>query len=105
AARAVARGTRAAGPVLCHGLAGSIEFLLDMARDTGEGTYLAEAETLARLLRAFAVEREEGLLFSSEMPHVFSPDYLVGYAGVAACLLRVGSGGRLPHLLSREGFE
>jgi tRNA A-37 threonylcarbamoyl transferase component Bud32 len=105
AARSVARGTRWAAPTQCHGLSGSIECLLDAFHATGDRAYLAEAGSLARLLEAFAVERDGMLLFSSESPAVFTPDLMVGYAGVAACLLRLSDPERLPHLLSHEGFR
>ncbi|MGH2585164.1 MAG: lanthionine synthetase LanC family protein, partial [Dehalococcoidia bacterium] len=88
----------------CHGLAGAIEFLLDMFQATGDRAYLADAGVLARLLEAFAAERDGALVFPSESPDVFTPDYMVGYAGVAACLLRL-SAPDLPHLLSRAGFS
>ena len=104
AARTVAHGTRWAGPTQCHGLAGNIEFLLDMYQATGNRAYLTEARTLGRLLEAFGVEREGAPLWVSESPHVFSPDYMVGYAGVAVCLLRLSDPWLLPHQLSRRGF-
>lgn len=105
AARAAARGTRWHGPTQCHGLAGSIEFLLDMAQSTGEPVYLDDAYTLARLLEAFVVEQQGNRVVSSEQPDVFSPDYMVGYAGVAVCLLRLSDPDRLSHQLSRRGFR
>jgi tRNA A-37 threonylcarbamoyl transferase component Bud32 len=105
AARAVARGSRFVGPVQCHGLAGNIEFLLDMFQATGDRAYHGEAESLARLLEAFGVERDGGLVWSAESPSTFSPDYLVGYAGVATCLLRLSAPERLAHQLSRRGFR
>jgi lantibiotic modifying enzyme len=104
AARTVGHGARWAGTTQCHGLAGTIEFLLDMAQATGQRSYLHDAHTLARLMQAFASERDGLLVFPSEGVHVFSPDYLVGYAGVATCLLRLGDPERLPHLMSRRGF-
>lgn len=105
AARMVARGTRNAGPTQCHGLAGNIEFLLDVYRETGDRAYLNEAHSLARLLEAFAQERDGHLVFSAERPDVFTPDYMVGYAGVALCFLRLSDPDRIPHQLSREGFR
>ena len=90
AARAAARGARSSGPTQCHGLAGNIEFLIDIYRETGETAYLAEASSLARLLEAFATEREGSLVFPSDAPESFVPDYMTGYAGVACCFLRLG---------------
>jgi hypothetical protein len=56
------------------------------------------------LLEAFASEQDGLLLFPSESPGTFSPDYMVGYAGIAMCLLRLSDPER-PHQLSRRGFR
>jgi lantibiotic modifying enzyme len=105
AARAVVRGGRWLGPVQCHGLAGSIEFLLDVYQSLGEPSFLNEAQTLALLLGAFAIEEEGLLLWPSEWRSVVTPDYMVGYAGVALCLLRLSEPERRPRQLSRQGFR
>jgi len=105
AARSAARSGRWAPPVQCHGLAGSIEFLLDAYQVLGDATCLREARSLARLLEAFATERDGRLLWPSEAPGVFSPDFMVGYAGVAACLVRLSDPEHLPHVLSRATFR
>ena len=104
AARAVAQGTRWAGSTQCHGLAGNIEFLLDMFQATGDAGFLSEARALGRLLEAFGSETEDGLVWPSESPVVFSPDFQVGYAGVAACFVRLSAPDRLPHALSTKAF-
>jgi lantibiotic modifying enzyme len=105
AARTVARGVRSQSPIQCHGLAGNIEFLLDMSRSTGDQAYLAETRSLARLLEAFGREKNGVLMWPSDPPDVFTPDYIVGYAGVAVCLLRLGDPEEVPHQLSRPGFR
>ncbi len=105
AARTVARGARWIGPTQCHGLAGNIEFLLDMFQATGDEAYWAEARSLARLLEAFAVERDGLLVWPSEYPAVYTPDYMVGYAGVAMCLLRLSDPHHRTDQLSRRGFR
>lgn len=104
AARSVARGSRRAGPTQCHGLAGNIEFLLDVFQATGDAAYLREARSLARLLNAYASEREGRLEWPSESPVIFTPDYMVGYAGILPCLLRLADPERRPRQLSRAGF-
>jgi lantibiotic modifying enzyme len=104
AALSAARGSRWSGPTQCHGLAGNIEFLLDMYQATGDAGHLREARALASLLDAFALERDGGLVWPSESPDVVTPDYMVGYAGVALCLLRLAQPGTRPHVLSRNGF-
>lgn len=105
AAHTVVHLTRSANPTQCHGLAGSIEFLLDMFQITGEPQYLGEAAGLARLLEAFIVKRDGLLLCSSEQPTLFSPDYMVGYGGVAVCLLRLADPQIQAPLLSRCGLR
>lgn len=105
AARATAQGTRWAGPTQCHGLAGNIEFLLDMYQATEDAAYLADARALGRLLEAFGSETPDGLVWPSESPLIFSPDFQVGYAGVAACFLRLSAPDRLSHALSKKAFR
>lgn len=104
AALSASEGARWANPTQCHGLAGNIELLLDMFQATGEARWLSRARVLEKLLQAFAVEWEGALLFPSESPTVFSPDYMVGYGGVASCLLRLADPEKRPHGLSRAGF-
>ncbi|HET8840179.1 MAG TPA: class IV lanthionine synthetase LanL [Ktedonobacteraceae bacterium] len=104
AAWTVARGSRWAGPTQCHGLAGNIEFLLDMFQGTGQQACYAEARTLARLLETFATRQDEHLVWLSDSPSL-SPDYLLGYAGVLSCLLRLANPAHQPHQLSRRGFR
>lgn len=105
AARTVARAARWINATQCHGLSGNIEFLLDMYRATAEPAYLSEAQSLARLLEAFATEREGLLVWPSEPPWVYSPDYMVGYAGVAVCLLRLAEPELRPSQLTCAGFR
>ena len=105
AARTVAQAARWIGPTQCHGLAGNIEFLLDMFQATGDRAYWVEAGSLARLLEAFAVERDGLLVWPSESPATYTPDYMVGYAGVAICLLRLGDPHHRYHQLSRRAFR
>jgi hypothetical protein len=104
AACTVAWGTRWASPIQCHGLAGNIEFLLDMFQSTADRAYLVEACSLARLLAAWAVEQDGLLVFPSEERETITPDYMVGYGGVATCLLRLSDPTGLPRQLSRRGF-
>lgn len=90
AARTVARGSRIGSAVRCHGLAGTIEFLVDVAQATGERWPLEEARSHARLLDAFVRRRPDGhAIVPSESPDVVTPDYMVGYAGIIPALLRL----------------
>ena len=76
-----------------------------MFQVTGDRAYLAEARELARILETFALEWDGLLVWPSEEPTVVTPDYSVGYAGVAVCLLRLADPKGLPHQLSRRGFR
>ncbi|MDA3625227.1 class IV lanthionine synthetase LanL [Saccharopolyspora sp. WRP15-2] len=105
AARATAHGTRWAGPTQCHGLAGSIEFLLDAHQATGDTTYLAEAYVLGELLMAFRSDDDGTLRWPSDSPWVRSPDYMLGYAGVALALLRLAEPGTRSHALAADRFR
>ncbi|GCE12809.1 class III lanthionine synthetase LanKC N-terminal domain-containing protein [Tengunoibacter tsumagoiensis] len=97
--------TKHGSPVLCHGLAGSIEFLLDLYQETQEPLYLSQAQLFGRLLEAFATEQEGHLTFFSDRYDVSSPDYQVGYAGIAMSFLRLSAPERIPAQLSRAGFR
>ncbi|MDP9106531.1 MAG: hypothetical protein M3N49_11440, partial [Candidatus Eremiobacteraeota bacterium] len=105
AALTTARGSRWASPTQCHGIAGSIEFLLDAFQSTGCVAHLAEARSLARILDGLKLERGENVVWASESPVVVTPDFNVGYAGVAVTLLRLADPRRRPHCLSRRGFR
>ncbi len=103
AGRTVARAGRHASPVQCHGLAGSIEYLLDVYRATGDAAWREEAWTLERLLDAFRLEHNGQPTWGSDdgAPNI---GYMVGYPGVALCLLRLADPGR-PHQLTLAGFR
>ncbi|HEY7035495.1 MAG TPA: class IV lanthionine synthetase LanL [Thermomicrobiales bacterium] len=105
ALRTVARGTRWVAPPPCHGLTGGIELLLDAYQASGDPAHLTEARSLARLLEAFALEQDGLLVWPAESPVRITPDYMVGYAGVAATLLRLAAPDRRPHGLCRRGFR
>jgi lantibiotic modifying enzyme len=102
---ATARAARWASPVPCHGLAGNIELLLDAYQRDGDRAHLAEARSLQQLLEASALAQDGHLVWPSETPAVITPDYHVGYAGVAATLLRLAAPEQRPHGLSRAGFR
>jgi len=105
AARSVAFLGRNAGPTQCHGLAGHIEFLLDVGAATGNQIWVGHANAMGALLEAFKGERDGQLVFQGDAPDLFSPDYLIGYAGIAMALLRLSEPTTRPHQLSRAGFR
>jgi lantibiotic modifying enzyme len=105
AAVSVARVTRRHSPTQCHGLAGSIEFLLDVYQATGDLRHLGEARSLELLMSSYRLDRKDGLTWSCDHRRSSTPDYMVGYAGIATCLLRLAAPSRLPHQLSMKGFS
>jgi serine/threonine protein kinase len=105
AAQSVIHLGKSGGPSLCHGLAGNCEFLLDMYQETRQLRYLEEARAFGSLLEAFAVEREGQRVFHGDQTDTFSPDYLVGYAGIALTFLRLSDPERIPYQLSRAGVR
>ncbi|MGH8905235.1 MAG: lanthionine synthetase LanC family protein [Egibacteraceae bacterium] len=102
--RSVANGARWSGPTLCHGLTGNVELLLDVAQWTGQRHFLDAADRLMLLANAFVVASDDGCAWISEAPRQITPDYLIGYGGVAITYLRRGVQDR-PHQLSRAGFR
>jgi hypothetical protein len=102
--RSVANGSRWSGPTLCHGLAGNIEFLLDVAQWMGERRFRDDADHLISLTNAFIVESDDGCAWISDAPRQISPDYLVGYGGIALSYLRRARPDRA-YQLSRTGFR
>ncbi|MEV6149765.1 class IV lanthionine synthetase LanL [Nonomuraea sp. NPDC052129] len=79
------------GSVLCHGLPGEGDFLLDMAEFTGDERYHRWAEDLAACLTARAVRRVGRLHVPDRLGRIL-PTYLGGTAGVLAFLLRLRHG-------------
>ncbi|MEZ4239461.1 MAG: lanthionine synthetase LanC family protein, partial [Myxococcota bacterium] len=81
---------RALGPVACHGLAGSIELLVDAFQATGEEQYLAQARALGAVLETFhRPDGAGGWLCTADTPRTVSPDFTVGMAGVLGCWVRL----------------
>lgn len=105
AARTIDQGARWHGPTQAYGLAGHIEFLLDMFQFTGQRSYLSGATQLARILEAFKLEQDARLLWRGYSRQPLDASYMCGYAGVAACLLRLSMPETAPHLMSRQGFQ
>jgi serine/threonine protein kinase len=105
AAHTIISGPRGIGPAQCHGLAGNLEFLLDLFQTTGETAFYGQALILARLLETFSVVRDDQLRWYGDTPNGVSPDYMVGYAGIIPCLLRLGDPERRPHQLSLRGLR
>jgi len=106
AGRTVALAGRHAGTSRCHGLSGSIEYLLDLYQATGKERWLTEAWHLESLLRSFSIETNGHTRWlSDDGDGRGNCAYMVGYAGVALTLLRLWDLRRFPHQLTLEGFR
>jgi tRNA A-37 threonylcarbamoyl transferase component Bud32 len=89
AAAAVRHDIWQSRPVHCHGTAGSIEYLMDVAEATGEERNATWAREAVSAMAARAVVRD-GLLLTPDHSGVeVFPGWGVGTAGVAAALLRL----------------
>ncbi|MFE1791996.1 lanthionine synthetase LanC family protein [Streptomyces sp. NPDC059525] len=87
AGRAVAERAPRAPLGQCHGLAGNGDFLLDLAKATGDPAHHATAEDLARLITAERAHRGSHVVFPTEYGDV-STGWSDGSAGILAFLLR-----------------
>ncbi len=96
AARAVRQDIWQSRPVHCHGVAGSIEFLMDLAEATGDAAHAVSARECVSAMAARAVVRDGLLLTPDHAGLDVFPGWGVGTAGVVAALLRLdGEGPRL----------
>ncbi len=102
AAMLVSKGGRWLNPTQCHGLSGNIEFLLDMYQATEERYWLVQALDQADILKAHAINHNGDILWPSEEPSIVTPDFMIGYAGVGECFLRLHNPRSHPHLISRQ---
>ena len=71
------------GPSLCHGLAGSVESLLDLAISLKQDCYVSDAE---HLLDQLMIRLDQNADIEYQCAKV-GPEYLVGYAGIALAAL------------------
>lgn len=77
-------------PCLCHGLAGSADFLLDLHRLTGDPTWRDRAVELAQqIVTRYRQPSPDGDLWQSDDPGCHSPDYLYGVSGTGHFFLRL----------------
>jgi lantibiotic modifying enzyme len=90
---------------LCHGLAGSIELLIDQYQITYASAALTRVDDLGQLLLAFSQRRNDQLVWCSDNPALATPDYMIGYAGVAMTLLRLSDAEHRPRQLSLAGYS
>jgi serine/threonine protein kinase len=100
AAAMVARGASWAGTSQCHGLAGNLDVLMDLFRDTGDRHFHVAAQELGQNLRTY----ETPVGWQSDELATGCVDLMVGEAGVGAAFLRLANP-RTPHLISCPAFR
>ncbi|HZE32881.1 MAG TPA: lanthionine synthetase LanC family protein, partial [Actinoallomurus sp.] len=105
AASMVSQGARWLGPSYCHGLAGSVDFLLDMYQDTRDPEFRRQATIEIRLLNAFKINGDSGIRWQGDTTGCVTPDYMVGYGGVLVTMLRYALADSAPSQLTVEGFR
>jgi hypothetical protein len=108
AAHAVHRMRWQGSPVMCHGLAGHGDLLLDVAACTGDQRYRDMAVDLAEVMLARTVLRDGRMLLPGESLTTVHADYQTGLSGSLAFLLRLRDGGDrdwLPPLPARGGTD
>lgn len=105
AGHSVALGGRYAGPGLCHGLSGSIEYLLDVHQHTGDTAWLDASWELQRLLASFRRTGGGGVGFPRTAEGESDISYMLGDSGIVGTLLRQATDGRVPRLLSTEAVR
>jgi hypothetical protein len=91
AAQPAAHAGRAAGPRRADGLAGDIDFLLDMFQATGDPAYRAHAATLGAILEVFAVDQLERFTAPPAAIAPWAAPDLLTVADLIPCLLRLSS--------------
>ncbi len=89
-----ARATLAAGdirnnPSQCHGLAGNAELFIELARVAGDASWLAHARAFGEKALAYREERDGEVRWQGDEPGNYSPDFMLGSAGLGHFFLRL----------------
>ena len=89
-----AHATLAAGdirnnPSQCHGLAGNAELFIELARVTGNDSWLAHARAFGDQALAYREERDGEVRWMGDEPGNYSPDFMLGSAGLGHFFLRL----------------
>ncbi len=76
-------------PSQCHGLAGSGETLIELARVTGDRRWLRRAREFGRLAAEYREDTLSGPRWRGDEPGNYSPDLMMGSAGAGHFFLRL----------------
>jgi lantibiotic modifying enzyme len=96
----VARGRRGDPAIQCHGLAGHVEYLLDLAQATDDLAWVREAESMLDVLLGCVVPRAGVAVTPSSIPTEVRPGLMTGYVGVGHAAARLIDR-QLPGVLSK----
>jgi lantibiotic modifying enzyme len=105
AGRSAALAGRYASPGLCHGLGGSIEYLLDLHHQTGKREWLDQARELHQLLDTYRQPRTVGVGYPTTPEDDSDTSYMLGDAGTIGTLLRLATDVHTPRLLSTDAIR
>lgn len=89
-----AQATLAAGdvrnnPSQCHGLAGNAELFIELARVTGDDSWLAHARAFGDQALSYREEHDGEVRWMGDEPGNYSPDFMLGSAGLGHFFLRL----------------
>jgi predicted Ser/Thr protein kinase len=99
AAEAVSRTTRWCSPNRCHGLAGSIEFMMEMFELTKCNTYLEAATEMSVLSDKFYRRDAERRDWQPGPSGTFDVGYMTGLSGLLSTLVRTSMKGEFSCML------
>jgi lantibiotic modifying enzyme len=93
-AESCAHATLAAGDVRnnasqCHGLAGNAELFIELARVSGDNSWLAHARTFGDQALAYGGEHDGEVRWLGDEPGNYSPDFMLGSSGLGHFFLRL----------------
>ncbi len=89
-----AQATLAAGdirnnPSQCHGLAGNAELFIELARVTGNDSWLAHARAFGNQALTYREAHDGEVRWMGDEPGNYSPDFMLGSAGLGHFFLRL----------------
>lgn len=99
AAAAVSRTTRRYAPNRCHGLAGSIEFMMEMFEHTREQLYVDDAQEMSALAHQFYRREADFEYWQTGHPGVVDLGYMTGLAGLLSSSVRTAMAGEFSSIL------
>ena len=84
-----AAGDAQANPSQCHGLAGNAELFLELWRVLGDDAWLGRAVEFGAAAAAYREEGPDGARWRADEPGNYSPDFMMGSAGLGHFFLRL----------------